>query len=274
MAQQQDIARFLTADGFASNPRDNTPYFLYTNKRSSIVSRQWTGTDFGHKEFIADRIRPNSSVAGVFTNEERIVFCIAHDSSFRVIKYDDGEADWLDVEQLPRYLVHPEGQVAGYVGSDGKPYAIFQDTSSRLVSLNETWTQTILPVQATISTPIANTTVGASGQHTECLVFYLSTDMRLHFLRQGMDGKWGRDSAFAEVVFENNLTKMMVTPNEKGKLVAYLLTANKGIFQVRQGGRKRLSLGKVGDDGEFIPGTDAEFFPPKLVTPVNTYLRG
>jgi hypothetical protein len=69
--------------------------------------------------------------------------------------------------------------------------------------------------------------------------------------------QWGRDSAFAEVLFENNLTKMVVLPNEKGKLVAYLLTANKRIFRVRQGGRKRVRLGEVGDDGKFTPETKA-----------------
>jgi hypothetical protein len=123
MAQQQELVRLLTADGFVSDPKDNTPYFLYTNKRSSVVSRQWTGTDFGQKQSIVDRIRPNSSVACIFTDKERIVFCLAHDSSFRVVKCDDGEADWQDVKGLPRYWVHHKGQVGGYVGLDGKPYA-------------------------------------------------------------------------------------------------------------------------------------------------------
>jgi hypothetical protein len=267
-----ELARFLTADGFALNPNNNILSLLYTDKRSSIISWQWTGKDFGQKEFIVDRIRPNSSVACVFTHDKRTVFCIAHDSSLRVIKYDDDDDDWLDVQNLPRYSVHPQGQVAAYVALDAKFYAIFQDTSGRLVSLNDTWTQTILPVQAAIGTPIANTIVGTPGQHMQLLVFYLSQDLRLHSLGQGIDGNWGKDSVFAEVVLENNLTKMIVIPNEKGKLVAYLLTANKGIFQVRQGGSKKQSLGNVGDDGKFVPGSDTELFPSRLVTPVGSYI--
>ena len=114
-------------------------------------------------------------------------------------------------------------------------------------------------MEAAIGTPIGNITVGASGQHDQLLVFYLSSDLRLHYVEQGVDGNWGRDSIFSDVVFENKLTKVILIPNEeKQRLEAYVLTGKGGIFQVGQGG-ERLSLGKVGSDGKFIPGTDAEF---------------
>ena len=259
MAQQQELVRFLTADGFSSDPEGNFFYFLFTNEQFSIFLKHWNGSEFGQEAFITDHIRPNSSAIYIVTNSERFVFCISHDSSFRVLEYDDDEEDWLDLEDLPRYVVHPKGQMAGYVGLDGKRYALFQDASRRLISLDETWTQTILPVHAAIGTPIAHIILGVPDR-PQLLVFYLGKDSRLHYLEQGVDGIWGSDSLFTEVRFKDQLKKMVVIwSEEKETLEAYLLTAKEGVFQATQGGRgEGLTLGKI-EDEKFIPGTDAEF---------------
>jgi len=256
VAQQQELVRFLTAVGFSSDPEGKFFYFLFTNEQSSIFSRHWNGSGFGQEDPIANSVRPDSSAAYIITNNERFVFCISHDSSFRVLKYDD---HWLHLKNMPRYVVHPKGQMAGYVGLDGKRYALFQDASRRLISLDETWTQTILPVQAAIGTPIAHIILGVPDR-PRLLVFYLGKDSRLHYLEQRIGGIWGSEFLFTDVLFEDKLNKMVVTWNEsKRKLEVYVLTGKKGVFQATQGGRgEGLSLGKI-EDEKFIPGTDAEF---------------
>ena len=254
MAQLQQLTNLLLAAADAPDPEGDGLHCLFTNERSSLISKLLNGTEYGQKELIIDSIRPDSSATYILSSNIRIIFCVSADSSFRAIKYYDDDDEWLDIEGLPHYEVHPEGHVAGFIGQDSRTYGLFQDPSGDMVSLNETWASNVLPVDAAVGTPIGTTYVG-----TQLFVIYLGKDRHLHVIKQSNDGRFGEDIIFASCVFEGKLKKISASCDEESqKLEAYVLTEKRGIFLVKQEAEEKKSLGKVGEDGVFVPGTDAE----------------
>lgn len=253
MAQLQLLTNLLLAAGDAPDPEGEGLHCLFTNERSSLISKHWTGTAYGKKELVTDDIRSDSSAAYILTDDIRIIFCVSGKSYFRAIKYDEEEEEWLD-EELPHYELHPEGHITGFIGPDSRAFALFQAPSGHLVSLNDTWVSSVLHANAAIATPIATAFVG-----TQLLAIYLGKDNHLRLIKQSSDGRFGEDTIFAPCIFEGKLKKIRLSGDEGSQnLEAYVLTEKRGIFLVKQGAEERKSLGTVGNNGVFVPGTDAE----------------
>ncbi|KAL6305494.1 hypothetical protein BKA93DRAFT_824901 [Sparassis latifolia] len=257
MAQLQDLSRSLLAAGGAMHPEGKGTYLLYTDD-DSLISKLWTGTEFDESDLIATSIRTGSPASYLLTDDIRLVVCITSDNTVRVLRYDKDEEEWTDDDTIPRYEVHSAGQLAACLGVDGRLNTFFQDTSGRLIFLDESWNPTVLPVDVQIGSPIALAIVEKKGD-AHLYVFYVSKDNRVHFVAQDDTGSWS-DSRMVNCQVEEKVVRFRVALNEQtDAFEAYALTDGRTVLQITgKGDGQKNELGKIDQDGVFVPGTSAE----------------
>ena len=169
--------------------------------------------------------------------------------------YDSDEEEWLEDDAIPAAQLHDEGRLAACFAPDDetKAYVFYQNPSQDLVFLDSEWSQSVLPAK-----PLVGGGLFAVVLDEYLHVFYVaSEDHLMHYLVRESDGAWV-DNVLAKHKIEGTLTRFMVNVGEKG-LEAYALADSKAILQIRGGDEGSVEeLGKVDEQGVFVPGTSAE----------------
>lgn len=250
MAEFQTLTRILLAAGGAMLPE--AMYLLYTDK-SSVVSKELKGNSFGDQVVIAKArsVRPNSPASYLFSDDTQLVICISSSNFLRTIHWDDDEEEWIEDFSIPRHQVHPNGNLASSFDLYGRVSVFFQDPSSRLIHLNESWKPTVLPAQPMTGTPLSILNNN---------VFYISAqDNYMHYVAKGGDGSW-TDNILANVEITEKIKRFMVTENGDSKCMeAYMLTQEHSVLLLTAEGQgEKKMLGHVDPSGRFVADTSAE----------------
>jgi len=267
MSQLQDLTRCLLAAGYAAHPDGQSTYLLYTND-GTLVLKQWTGDSFGKEELVTTAVRPESAAAMLADPEDSLIFAITPSSTLAAFQYDEDEEDWVQDQALSKYDVHGKGNLSTCYTADHRVCIVFQNASGALVRVEETevdsdgsadraaaWAATVLKKA---SDPLQGTPISTVFDDKGLHVFYVSAaDQRIHHLREG--AAWADEEMFDQTW--GPLQGVVVSTNREkgGGFEAYVLTADRVVLQVDDGGDKR-ELGKVDKDGKLVPSTTAECF--------------
>ncbi|PPQ92157.1 hypothetical protein CVT25_008782 [Psilocybe cyanescens] len=248
----QELARYLLAAGSTTDPKGNVNYILSVDSTKSFLNCQhWKGDTLAKQELLVESVRPGSTAAYLITPSEKLIVCITTSSNLTSYTYDPDDREWVESDEslLSNYTVHPNGKLAGSLDAVGQVNVVFQDSSQRLISLisiDDEWTSTTLPVNAVAGTPIS-TLASKDG----LLVYYISaTDNFIHVAIHGSDGTW-KDSATSKYAFTEEIKAFCV-----GNAEFFVLTAGNAILKVTAEGTKTV-LGNV-KDGKFVPATVEE----------------
>ena len=255
MANLENLTRCLVAAGGISLPEEGT-FFLYVES-STLISKEWTGKSFGDQEFIASSILPSSVATYLVTSTSRIVICISANSTLRAVVYDEDDGQWADDQSLPHYELHPKAQVSGIISEDEGRHVFFQDTSKRLIHLNDAWAPTFLPVNAMEGSPLSTTIVDGQVQ----LLYISAGDTQIHQATQQKDGSWN-DAVFSKYAFDESEKpeRFVTSQDDDGRPVVFALTQGKILLQIPVDG-ERSELGTVDVAGNWVPMSKEEAVP-------------
>jgi hypothetical protein len=255
---QQALTRFMVSAGGTKLPGSDSTFLLYVED-SNLKLKEWNGTTFDSQELIASDARPDSLALYLTPSDssKRIIY-ISSASTLGSLIYDEDSEEWVDEESLGQHKVHPNGKVAGSIGTDGSQHVFFQNSANKLVHLDDKYKATILTVGAIAGSPLA-----VLAFDDGVYLFYISTsDNLVHSTAQQGDGTWG-DSVLTTFAFDANdkPTRLLISPSEDGALDLFVLSEKKSLFRVSADGTKTV-LGSVTDAGEWKAATNEECFLP------------
>jgi hypothetical protein len=256
----QNLTRCLLAAGGisdkkgVSDERGNAMYLLYINpERSSLSCAYWKGDSFGKRELLANEVRPNSVASYLITpSGEKVVIYISSSNVISGVRYDEEEEDWVADHAIAalKNTVDPDGKLTAVLDVDGHPCVFFEDTSKRLVYLDNAWAPAFLPADLVKGSPLATSIVGG-----KVYVFYISAkDNCMHYVTQeGQQGGDWCDTLVSEYAFEKKPKRFLVTQTpDSRKFESYVLTDGNALLQINAEGKGKV-LGKVDETGLFTP---------------------
>ncbi|PCH33964.1 hypothetical protein WOLCODRAFT_141892 [Wolfiporia cocos MD-104 SS10] len=238
MSHLQDVTRFLLAAGGAAHPQDKGMYLLYTN-HAILTIKHWTGTVVGDQELITKSVRADSTASYVLKSDgTHLIFCISLSSTIRALRLAEEEEGWVNHE-IPPFDVHSMGSLAATIDRGGRRSVLFQDASGKLVHLDDTWTPSVLPVDAVIGSPIATLQYGDNVR-----AFYISAaDNCMHDVTRCRKVGW-RDRRTNSYIFSKMPKRLTVGRRGSGSFETFALTADDMLLLILDNGQSHV-LGKV-----------------------------
>jgi len=181
MSELQELSRSLLAAGVIMGEQDeNTSTLLFTDSRSSLISKQVTKTGVRKEDLIASSVRPNSKVA-YLVPPGRVYIPHVHP---QCPYYDDNDETWVNDYSILVLDVHSEGNLAATFDIQQKAYFTFQDAEKHFVYLDHTWKPAVIPCEPIPGSPITTLLV----DDKNCIFFISSVNNFIHFVEKGDDG--------------------------------------------------------------------------------------
>jgi hypothetical protein len=265
MSQLQDLARILMAAGGHVHPeRSKGVYLLYIDDTGKLVSKLWTGQDFGEMELIAESARLDSMAAYLIIPDSqssdddepsRSVIYISSTSALSVARYDDDDDQWVVDDSIAQFQVHADGKVTAAADSSGNVHVFFENPSRQLIHVDSAWTPTVLSTDHVDGSPLVASLVEGTMQ-----LFYVSaSDKCVHSMLRQQNGSW-TDSKLAQYAFETKPKNFLMLPDDEKALNAFALTEQNQVLWITADG-KTTTLGVVDSMGKLIALTSEENVP-------------
>lgn len=254
MSQLQDLARLLTCSGYTAHPDGEGAYMIYTHDGCAVL-KHWTEGCFGKEEIITANIRAGPTAS--YITESSIV---------TITQFDEDEEDWVENNNLPRCVVHPEGQLTATLGASGNVVVVFQNEEGRLVYMQEpdeedtAWTVTEVEDahKPAFGTPLS-IRIEPDSDTSMLRVFYISSsDGAVHCITRVVGDIIWADAFTLSAARGTPLKRIFVANgSEKMGTIVYAVTHKGSVLQLAAN-QAPLDLGRVEKDGGFVPSTTAE----------------
>jgi hypothetical protein len=257
----KDLARALAAAGVANLP-DGDGMYVVRETDNELVEKFWKGDVAQVETVIAADVRGGTSAPYLLDPQRglRLVLFIDQSNAVQCYGYKEEEEDWEDTGLGGKWnlTAGQNSKLSANFDTDGAIVVCYQDAAGRLrgvMSAGEERWEEFGPLQAE---PIEGTPQQLEIVDEQLHLFYVGTDSSIHYLvLDAATRSWQADKVVSGTKFDARIDNCQVAKNlDTGTLESYVLSA--GSLWSVDGVKDKVCMGKVEEDGKFIPATNAQ----------------